>query len=125
MHVVQTADHRLELFLGNLLRVGVGVAATLVFSGAIWYLVRHGGEAPHYAQFRALDMNREGAKAILQGIADGRARSLIQAGLLVLIATPVARVLFSLAAFLRQRDWVYAGITGIVTAVLLLSFFRG
>ena len=41
----------------------------------------------------------------------GRGRALIQLGLLLLIATPVARVAFSVFAFERQRDWTYVGIT--------------
>lgn len=121
IETAQTADRRLEIFLGRLLRLGVSVAATVVVSGAIWYLVRHGGESPQYGRFRSLAANRPGVVDILEGIGAGRARSLIQAGLLVLIATPIARVLFSLVAFALQRDWMYVGITAIVTAILLFS----
>ncbi len=120
MQMTQNADHRLEMFRGRLLRAGVSLAAVLVFAGAIWYLVRHGGEALAYARFRPLNTNRPGPMAIIEGIVSGRGRSLIQAGLVVLIATPIAR-LFSLFAFARQRDWVYVGITAIVAAVLLFS----
>ena len=42
-----------------------------------------------------------------------------------LAATPVARVLFSVVAFYRQRDWVYVGITLFVLAILLYSLFSG
>src|SRR5262249_59017462 len=49
----------------------------------------------------------------------------IQLGLLLLIATPVARVLFTVFAFLRQRDWTYVVITLIVLSLLLYSLFRG
>ena len=52
---------------------------------------------------------------------DGRGRALIQLGLLLLIATPVARVAFSVFAFERQRDWTYVGITLFVLAVLRLQ----
>jgi uncharacterized membrane protein len=93
----------------------------LVFTGAIWYLLRHGSEVPDYGRFRTLDANPSGPFAIIEGIMSGRGRSLIQAGLLVPIAIPIARVLFSLFSFARQRDWVYVGITTIVAAVLLFS----
>lgn len=118
-----TTDHELEILLGRLLRVGVSIAATLVISGAVWYLLRHGQELAAYRVFKPLDSNRPGVKDVFEGIAAGRGRSLIQAGLLVLIATPVARVVFSLVAFTRQRDWIYVTITLIVLAVLLFSFF--
>jgi len=43
---------------------------------------------------------------------------IIQLGLLLLIATPVARVVFSIVVFALQRDWLYVGITLAVLAVL-------
>ena len=39
-------------------------------------------------------------------------------GLVLLIATPVARVVFSVVAFTLERDWLYVGITLFVLAVL-------
>ena len=50
-----------------------------------------------------------------------RGRAIIQLGLLLLIATPVARVAFSLVAFLRERDRAYVLITSFVLALLLVS----
>ena len=49
----------------------------------------------------------------------------IATGLLVLMATPVARVCFSVAAFAIQRDWVYVAITLLVLAILLYSLVWG
>ena len=48
-------------------------------------------------------------------------RGLIQIGLLALIATPIARVTFSVFAFLYQRDWEYVAFTLIVLGLLLYS----
>jgi uncharacterized membrane protein len=42
-------------------------------------------------------------------------------GLLTLIATPVARVIFCLAAFAIERDRMYLGFTLAVLVVLLYS----
>jgi len=42
-------------------------------------------------------------------------------GLLFLIATPIARVVFSIVGFMRQRDWHYAGVTAAVLALLAYS----
>ena len=50
-------------------------------------------------------------------------RAIIQLGLLLLIATPVARVLFSAIAFAIERDYMYVVITLIVLAILLYSLF--
>lgn len=49
----------------------------------------------------------------------------IQLGLLLLVATPIARVALSLVAFMRQRDRRYVLITAIVLAILLFSLAGG
>ena len=116
-------DVELELLLGRLLRTGVSISAALVLAGGVWYISRHGGETPQYSQFRPLEINRPDLRMIGREILAGQARSLIQAGLLVLIATPLARVLFSLVAFARQGDWLYVGFTAVVSSVLLYSLF--
>jgi len=50
---------------------------------------------------------------------------LIQLGLLLLIATPVARVAFSVVAFAMQRDRLYVAVALIVLAVLMYSLMGG
>ena len=52
------------------------------------------------------------------------ARCVIQLGLLLLIATPVARVAFSVFAFAKQRDWTFVVITLIVLGLLLYGLLR-
>jgi uncharacterized membrane protein len=49
----------------------------------------------------------------------------MQLGLLLLIATPVARVAFSLAAFAVQRDRLYVVVTLVVLGVLTFSMAGG
>jgi uncharacterized membrane protein len=48
-------------------------------------------------------------------------RGIIQLGLLLLIATPVARVAFSIFGFAQERDRMYVVFTVIVFAILLWS----
>jgi uncharacterized membrane protein len=45
----------------------------------------------------------------------------MQLGLLVLIATPITRVAFSVFAFFYERDWKYVVFTLIVLGLLLYS----
>jgi len=54
-----------------------------------------------------------------------RGTGLIQLGLLLLLATPVARVAFSVVAFLLQRDRLYVLVTLIVLGILLYSIAGG
>ena len=119
-------DERVEQVIGDLLRAGVIVAALVVFGGGVRYLLHEGGapvrdrstfqEGPDHLR-KPLEIIRRA------GQPDGRA--LIQLGLLLLIATPVARVLFAVVAFARQGDFTYVLVTLLVLAILLYSLFSG
>ena len=54
-----------------------------------------------------------------------RPDAVVQLGLVLLIATPVARVAMSLVAFILQRDRVYVVVTSIVLALLIFSLSGG
>jgi uncharacterized membrane protein len=116
-------DLRIEIIVGVLLRTGVILAAAVVLCGAVLFLARHGHEVPNYTSFRGEPENLKSPVQIVHGVMDVRARAIIQLGLLLLIATPVARVLFSAIAFAFERDWMYVVITMIVFGVLMFSLF--
>lgn len=105
-------DEAIERTVGNLLRAGVVLAALLVAAGGVWLLATEGSAPAGYHVFH------KGAGGLHFPQGPG---AMILAGLLVLIGTPVARVLFSLAAFGLERDWLYVGITAFVFAVLVYS----
>jgi len=115
------SDQQLDFFLGNLLITGVALSALVVLAGAITYLIRHGSQQPDYRFFHGEPDSFRTVSGILRSATEWSGRGLIQLGLLVLIATPVARVAFSLIAFLRQRDLLYSAFTLIVLGVLLFS----
>lgn len=117
------SDQRVEKIIGDLLRAGVIIAASAVLLGGIVYPIRHGEAAPDYRVFVGEPADLRGVSGI---IADTRAlsgRGIIQLGLLILVATPLARVIFSVVAFALQRDRTYVVITLIVLAVLAYSLF--
>ncbi len=89
--------------------------------GGILYLVRHGHEIPNYTTFHGEPESLKSLVEIFHGVLGMSARAIIQLGLLLLIATPVARVLFSAIAFAIERDGMYVVITLIVLAILLYS----
>jgi uncharacterized membrane protein len=120
-------DVQVEQLLGRLLRAGVVLAAAVVLLGGAVYLVRHGGEPrPDLSTFHGEEPSplRSPAGIVSEAMAF-RGRGLIQLGLLLLIATPVARVVFSVFAFWRERDYTYVVVTLIVLGVLLYSLFHG
>jgi uncharacterized membrane protein len=114
---------KMDAIIGNLLRTGVAFAASLVFIGGLIYLFRHGAETPGYAVFRGEPADLRTLTGILNDVQSLRGRGIVQLGLLVLIATPVARVAFLAYAFARQRDWLYTAVALIVLALLAFSLF--
>jgi uncharacterized membrane protein len=122
---VAWTDERVEQIIGNLLRTGVLLAAAIVVAGAAFYLVRHGGEIPHYRVFQGEPTDLRTISGIASDALSFRGRGIIQLGLLLLIATPVARVVFSVVAFALQRDRLYLAVTFLVLAVLLFSLAGG
>jgi uncharacterized membrane protein len=118
-------DQRMDQIMAVLLRSGVSLAAGLVFIGGIVYLSRHDLPAINYRVFQGEPQELRTVSGILREAATFHGRGLIQLGLLVLIATPVARVLFSVLAFVYEKDWTYVAITMIVLALLCYSLFGG
>ncbi|MGH7895179.1 MAG: DUF1634 domain-containing protein [Candidatus Binatia bacterium] len=118
-------DTRVEQVIGMLLRVGLLVATVVVLIGAVVYLSRHGQELPNYRIFRGEPKELRSPLGIAEMAEDWSGRGLIQLGLLLLLATPVARVAFAVVAFARQRDPFYVGVTLVVFAVLLYSIVGG
>jgi uncharacterized membrane protein len=136
-------DEVISDWIGHLLRVGVVLSAAVILAGGLVYLYYHGLEPaaerrtfvkmpPEYSKPSAIaraallgqrDENSPEGPAVAPG--QGRGRALIQLGLLLLIATPVVRVAFSILAFARQRDVVYVLFTLLVLGVLVYSLFSG
>ena len=117
-------DYQVEVAIGVLLRVGVMLAAAVVLFGAVLYLARSGGApVPDYKSFHGVNAEVQGLRAIVAGSLALHAEAIIQLGLLLLIATPVARVIFAAVAFALERDLLYVGFTLLVLAVLLFGLF--
>lgn len=117
----EVLDKRAEEIIGILLRTGVLLAAAIVLAGGILYLVHSPGAHPNYRVFHSESEALRHGGGILREAQAFEPAAIIQFGLLVLIATPVARVIFSVWAFMRERDWMYVGITLVVLALLLYS----
>jgi uncharacterized membrane protein len=108
-------DQRMDEIIAKLLRAGVLLAALLVLAGGVAYVASSGRTVPDYRQIHP-EMRGLRALRTLPW-----PEALIEIGLLTLIATPVARVIFCLTAFAVERDRMYMCFTGAVLAVLLYS----
>ena len=116
-------DRRLTAILGNLLRAGVLISAAVVLCGAAIYLSRHAHERADYHAFQSEPSEYRTITGVIQSVIHdhGRGRGLIQLGLLLLIATPIVRVAFSIVGFAIERDHLYVGFTVVVLVILLYS----
>lgn len=114
-------DQRIENILGNLLRAGVLLSALVVLIGGVIYLLRHGHSPVDFRAFRGEPADLRDIRGIVSGTLALRGRGIIQFGLLLLIATPVARVACSIFGFAQERDRMYVVFTVIVFAILLYS----
>ena len=122
---VPLTDERLVQIIGTLLRVGVLLAAGVVLLGGIFYLGQSGSTLPRYQAFRGEPADLRSVSGIIRDLFSFRAAALIQFGILLLIATPIARVLFSLFAFFREGDAIYVLVTLFVSCLLIFSLVGG
>ena len=118
-------DQRIEAILGNLLRAGVIASALVVLAGGILYFVQNGSRIPEFHIFQGVPGCTLRNLDIIAGAIALRGQCVIMVGLLLLIATPIGRVLFSAIAFALEGDRAYVAITLVVLALLLFSLLSG
>lgn len=114
-------NQRVENIIGYILRIGVGLAVALILAGGVDFMIQHRGERVSYRVFSGEPAQLRGIEAIARDAVSPSGRGIIQLGLLLLVATPITRVAFSVFAFLMQRDWIYVVLTLIVLAILAYS----
>ena len=114
-------DERLERIICVLLRTGVWLSAAVVLAGGIAYLPAHGHDLSAYRAFHPVPAAYRGVAGIVAGSLRGDGAAIIQLGLLLLIATPVARVAFAAIGFWLEGDRAYVAISLTVLAILIYS----
>jgi uncharacterized membrane protein len=114
-------DADVEQLVGNLLRAGVLLAAVVVLAGGVLFLLRSGLTMPDYRVFKGEPAGLRSVDGIVRTALSGSARGLIQLGLLLLIATPIARVALTAIAFAAERDRTYVLVALLVLSLLLKS----
>ena len=116
-------DQKVERIIGVLLQTGVLLSILVALIGMTLYLGRAGRQVADFQVFRGEPFDLRSAPAIVAAALAGRREAVIQLGVVILIATPIARVLLSLVAFALQRDRTYVVVTLIVLVVLLCGLF--
>jgi uncharacterized membrane protein len=116
----------MNVIISDLLKYGVIASTTLVVIGVVLTFVHPPQSFPSSLQQivstnygkPTLDVAR-----LFAGVAAGNGSSILQLGLIILLATPVARVAASVVLFAAEHDRIYVAITLFVLIVLLTSIF--
>jgi uncharacterized membrane protein len=118
-------DKDMQVIIGWILRAGVVLSMGIVFIGGVLYVYRHGHSIPDYQVFKGVPYFIRSNDGIIQGILSGKGQAIIQAGIILLIATPVIRVAFSAVGFIIEKDYLYTVITLVVLLILIGSMIYG
>ncbi|HUI23808.1 MAG TPA: DUF1634 domain-containing protein [Nitrososphaerales archaeon] len=118
----------MNVVIGKVLRYGVVLSGIIVILGTIVLVASNGtSETSGFLEYNPVAVPHDGIDVspagLLHGLFTFSAFSLIELGVIVLIATPVARVLISVFLFAAERDRIYVVITAVVLALLLFSIF--
>jgi uncharacterized membrane protein len=117
-------DTDMQAVIGWVLRIGVIVSISVVFVGGVIYISRHGGSIPNYSKFNGVP-NFVQLHGLINGIINLKGRSIIQAGIILLIATPILRIVFSTLGFVLEKDYLYVGISLLVLLIIIISSISG
>jgi uncharacterized membrane protein len=109
----------MDIAIAALLRGGVLLSVAVIVTGMVVTFVHH----PE--TFHSQRPVPHAIHDVVHGVREGSGQAIVMAGLLLLIATPVARVAFSIVIFAIERDWLYTVITSGVLLLLLVSFVTG
>lgn len=121
--------HAAELLISNVLRIGTIASFCVVMLGMIVSFVRHPEYLRSPEEFKHL--TAAGAvfphtfSALWNGLLNFRGQAIVEAGLVMLIATPVLRVVVSIGAFVLQKDRTFTIIASLVLVLLIISFLLG
>jgi uncharacterized membrane protein len=107
---------QLELFVSNVLRIGVLVSGALIITGLSLFIITGDSCYPN---------GETSLNWILYGDPFLSPSHILFLGFLTLVATPLLRVAASTLAYVVEKDWAYAAITGFVLTVLLIGIVLG
>ncbi len=112
-----------------LLRGGVLLSIAIVIAGLAFTFIHHPQYVTSKTELGQLTsptaVYPHTIREVIAQTAAGHGQAMVMLGLLLLIATPIARVAFSVAGFIKEGDRVYVAITVLVLALLIVSLFFG
>ncbi|HVW97935.1 MAG TPA: DUF1634 domain-containing protein [Mucilaginibacter sp.] len=118
-------DTDIQKLVGQVLRGGMIVSISIVFFGGIFYLWRHGHSVPDYKAFKGIPAFLQHTDSLISAAFALKGQAIIQLGIVLLVATPILRVMFSTVGFLLEKDYLYVGISLLVLIIIFASMLSG
>ncbi|WP_185955200.1 DUF1634 domain-containing protein [Solitalea koreensis] len=118
-------NNDIEVSIASLLVIGVLLSIIVVVFGGGIYLIRHASNTVDYATFNSSKALYTDIYKIIKGILNFKGQAVIQLGVLILICTPIARVVFSIIGFVLERDTLYTIIALFVLIIIACSVMLG
>lgn len=111
-------DSAIQGAMSTILRLLTVVAGMVILIGGALLLLRHGDAVTSFHTFAGEPPSLRLVSEIVVGAMHGQSLAVVQFGILLLIATPVLRVLFLGIGYFIERDLLYVLVAAIVLAVL-------
>lgn len=118
-------DTDIQALIGNVLRAGTVISISIVFIGGIVYLYRHGQTVAGYQVFTGVPDFLQHPGSLITSAFNLRGQAIIQLGIILLIATPILRVICSAVGFAIEKDYLYVGISILVLLIIFASLLNG
>ena len=118
-------DTDMQLLLGRVLRAGTFISIAIVLFGGVVFLYKHGESLPDYRKFKGIPAFLQHLHGLFKSAAHLKGQAIIQLGIILLIATPIMRVMFSAVGFILEKDFMYFGISILVLLIIFTSMLSG
>ncbi|ASW72918.1 membrane protein [Chryseobacterium piperi] len=118
-------DVDLNRSVGNLLRLGVILSVAISLVGFIKLFLEGFKMPKNYSALETGSSSEKVWSLFWESLCKGEGMAIIQLGILVLIFTPLMRIVFALIGYLKEKDYTYVVISSIVLAIMAISFFTG
>jgi uncharacterized membrane protein len=123
--MVKFKDTDMQSLLGNVLRAGTVISISVVFFGGVIYLIRHGHSVAGYTSFKGVPAFVQHSDGLINGAIHLKGQAIIQLGIIMLIATPILRVVISAVGFVLEKDYFYVAISILVLLIIFISMLGG
>ncbi len=80
---------------------------------------------PNYKTFVGIPNFVRHFPGIIYSVIDLKGQAIIQTGIVLLIATPILRVVCSAIGFVLEKDYMYFGISVMVLCIIFMSMLSG